>query len=79
MLRVGKVKFTPGWNFFWDTRTFQLGLKTEIFHPEVKWIFRPYASSAWYAMFSFYKNTDNRSVISYKLEKNKIPVVIDFL
>ena len=35
-------------------------------------------------MFSFYKNTDilitdKRSVISYKLEKKKIVVLVDFL
>ena len=35
-------------------------------------------------MFSFYKNTDilitdKRSVISYKLEKKKIAVLVDFL
>ena len=38
MLHVDEVKFTPG-GFFLDTRTFYLGLKTENFHPEVKWIF----------------------------------------
>ena len=43
MLHVGEVKFTPRWIFFfWDTSTFHLGLKTENFHPRVKWIFWPF-------------------------------------
>ena len=79
MLHVDEVKFTPG-GFFLDTRTFYLGLKTENFHSEVKWIFWPF----WmiFYMFSFYENTnilitDKRSVISYKLEKKKKSVLID--
>ena len=74
MLHVDEVKFTPGGIFFGDTRTFHLGLKTENFHPGVKWIFWPFCMI--FYMFSFYKNTDilitdKRSVISYKLEKKE--------
>ena len=37
--RQGEVH--PGVRFFWDTRNFHLGLKTENFHPGVKSIFWP--------------------------------------
>ena len=38
--RRGKIH--PGVNFFRDTRSFLLGLKTENFHPGLKWIFWPF-------------------------------------
>ena len=53
MLHGGEVKFTPRWVFFWDTRTFHLRLKTENFHPGVKWIFWPFCMI--FQMFSFSK------------------------
>ena len=56
MLHEGEVKFHPAMTFFWDTRTFHLGLKTESFHPAVKWMFWPFCII--FQMFSFYKNTD---------------------
>ena len=71
MLHVGEVKFTPGVkfqprvNFFWDTRTFQLGMKTENVHRGVKWIFWPFCMI--FYMFSFYKNAD--VLISYNWQK----------
>ena len=56
MLHVGEVKFNLGWVFFWDTRAFYLGLKSENFDPRVKWIFWSFCMIFW--MFSFYENTD---------------------
>ena len=75
-----------GVNFFWDTRTFHLELRTENFHPGVKWIFWTFCMI--FYMFSIYKNkyiliSYNWQKISgkwyYKLEKKKIALLIDFV
>ena len=55
----------PGVNFFWDTSTFHLGLKTEKFHPGVKWIFWSFCMI--FYVFSFYENTD--ILISFNWQK----------
>ena len=79
MLHVGEVKFTPGWIFF-EITYLSPWAENWKFPPRDEIDILTFLHDIY--MFWFYKNTDilitdKRSVISYKLEKKKIAVLID--
>ena len=84
MLHVGQVKFTPGeistrGEAFLRYTYLSPRAENWKFYLRVKWIF--WAFWMIFYMFSFYKNTDipitdKMSLISYKLEKKKIAVLV---